>query len=37
VLERLRKLDIDQLTPLRALNLLAELQAEARGGTKDRP
>lgn len=32
VLERLRQLDINELSPLRSLNLLAELQDEARGG-----
>lgn len=31
VLEKLRKVQIDELTPLEALNLLAELSAEARG------
>ena len=31
VVERLRNLDIERITPLEALNLLAELQAEARG------
>ncbi|MBI4544117.1 MAG: DNA mismatch repair protein MutS [Gemmatimonadetes bacterium] len=32
VLDRLRRLELERLTPLEALNLLAELQAEARGG-----
>ncbi|HEX6940788.1 MAG TPA: DNA mismatch repair protein MutS [Longimicrobiales bacterium] len=32
VVERLRRLEIERITPLEALNLLAELQAEARGG-----
>ncbi|HEY8485440.1 MAG TPA: DNA mismatch repair protein MutS [Longimicrobiales bacterium] len=32
VLEKLRRIEIERLTPLQALNLLAELQAEARGG-----
>jgi len=32
VLKRLRGVDIDRLTPIEALNLLAELAAEARGG-----
>ncbi|MFS8637315.1 MAG: DNA mismatch repair protein MutS [Gemmatimonadota bacterium] len=31
VLERLRNLEIERMTPLEALNVLAELQAEARG------
>lgn len=36
VLKRLRELQVEQLTPLQALNLLAELRAEAAGGaTKD--
>lgn len=32
VVERLRRIPIERITPLEALNLLAELQAEARGG-----
>ncbi|HEX7117895.1 MAG TPA: DNA mismatch repair protein MutS [Longimicrobiales bacterium] len=36
VVERLRKLEVERMTPLEALNLLAELRAEARGG-KGRP
>lgn len=35
VLEKLRQAPIDQLTPLQALNLLAELRAEARGEAED--
>ena len=38
VVERLRALDADALTPLQALTLLAELAAEARaGGLADAP
>jgi DNA mismatch repair protein MutS len=35
VVDRLRKLAIDELTPLEALNLLAALRAEARGERED--
>ncbi|HEX7049273.1 MAG TPA: DNA mismatch repair protein MutS [Longimicrobiales bacterium] len=35
VLQRLRSLDVEGLTPLQALNLLAELRAEARGGKEE--
>jgi DNA mismatch repair protein MutS len=36
VLERLRQVAIEELTPLQALNLLASLRAEARGETEDK-
>lgn len=36
VLEKLRQVPIDELTPLQALNLLAALRAEARGAIEDR-
>jgi DNA mismatch repair protein MutS len=36
VLEKLRQVPIDELTPLQALNLLAALRAEARGDEEDR-
>jgi DNA mismatch repair protein MutS len=35
VLERLRQVPIDELTPLQALNLLAALRAEARGESEE--
>jgi len=35
LLARLRELDLETMTPLQALNLLAELRAEARGGRSD--
>jgi DNA mismatch repair protein MutS len=35
VLERLRQVPIDELTPLQALNILAALRAEARGERED--